>query len=424
MHSTHASLMEVVDTSGIWNGEQRKTHAFQLSPNVFELSGQRKAELDELAVAINDCLAGISRIVAIGEQVDLCSSQSSYRLFIKALKAGLPHKLPTNRPKTLPILRKCDLLVGEDDKIWIAEIDATNPRSWGYSVLGRGISRCIAPDSPMLPGVAPYIARELKQRKTVEVTFLYGDTQRFYRPEFDIIAHELKEYGITMTPVNETEVRVKDGQLTHFRSGELLSHTLVDLPPMNQNGELISWLKQATITGEVQYLVAPKYFLAAKTMLGLLSNPEGDEDIESLLRSQISAGSLSTLRTHLPRTWIIGQTWTAPVLSPDTEYVLKRSVSSGMKNIFFSSEGSFEAAMTAASLEKNGANVLQEEIPNQPFVWETFDRNGRLGEAQTHFLRLTAYMSRQAVEDIAITACTSKRVHGGKSAIITGTVLV
>ncbi len=424
MDTLHDKMSSAIAKTGIWSGKQRQSHAFQFCPHSFELDAAQRAELDRLAVAIDDCLNGISRIVAISEQPDLCSSQSIYQRVGRVLKPGSPHKLPATRPKNLPILRKCDILVDADGHFWLAEVDATNPRSWGYSILGRQLSACQHPDQATLPGVAPLIADELKHRGTTEVTFLYGDTQRFYRPEFEIITRELRAHGIAMQAVNETEVQVLDDQLMRRTTREPLSHTLVDLPPMNHNGQLIKWLKAATLSGEVQYLIPPKYFLAAKTLLGLLSNPTGEEALEALLHSQISKSSLATVRAHLPQTWIVGRDWPEPPRPNGTGLILKRSISSGMKNIFFSTEAGFAEALAEALTDKHGSNILQTEIQNRAFAWQVFGDDGQLIPAQDRYLRLTAYMSRQAVEDIAVTACTTKRVHGGKTAIITGTILV
>jgi hypothetical protein len=59
------------------------------------------------------------------------------------------------------------------------------------------------------------------------------------------------------------------------------------------------------------------------------------------------------------------------------------------------------------------------------FDWDAHDPvTERKLEPAEWQLRLTAYLSYTAVEDIAVTACMDKAVHGGSKAILTGTKLV
>jgi len=423
MQSPFPAMQATIQETGIWSGERVRTHAFQVSPSVFELSAEQRAELDELAIATDEALTGISRIMAISERSDLYGPAAPYAKVGSTLKLGTPYKLPNNRPRNLPILRKCDLLIDEQGHIWIAEIDATNPRSWGYSIIGRRLSECVRPGAEMLPGVAAFIASECKRRKVSELTFLFGNTQRFYEPEFRIIARELKQLGINMVVIDEVDVDVSTGAMRHARSGEMLPTTLIDFPFMNRNKSLIDWLRAGVMDGSQQFLVPPKHFLASKALLGVLSNAGGDPAIETLLRSQISEAALVCIRTHLPMTRIIGKGWDVPDLGDYRGMVLKQAVSSGMRNIYFGGEPEFNEALTAASRER-GAHILQAEVSNRQYDWRRFDATGQLLPTERWQLRLTAYFSRSGVEDIAITARTDRAVHGSKDAIITGTVLV
>ncbi|MCC7289179.1 hypothetical protein IT414_02190 [bacterium] len=423
MDTMFAELQETVRETGIWNGEQERSHAFQLSPDVYELGSDQLNQLNQLAPAIDEVLGGISRIVAISEQPDLCGKMLPYGRIGNTLKQGTPYKLPNNRPRNLPILRKCDLLIDEQGHIWLAEIDATNPRSWGYSIIGRRICQVLRPEAAQLPGVAAYIAAECRRRRIDAVTFLFGDTQRFYEPEFAIIARELKLLGIEMAVINELQVDVHSGVMRHARTGEVLPPTLIDMPPMNYNKPLIDWLRAGLKSGTLQCLISPKHFLASKSLLGVVSNAVGDPAIEALVRSQISESALRVVRSHLPMTHIIGRDWTTPQLSNHHGLVLKQSVASGMRGIYFGDEPEFGEALLAASRQR-GANILQREVTNRRFAWQRFDERGQLDPPGEWQLRLTAYFSRTGVEDIAITARPNKAVHGAKDAILTGTVLV
>jgi hypothetical protein len=89
--------------------------------------------------------------MGIAERADLYPSTSGYTNLRRNLSLGTAYQLPNNQPAKLPMLRKCDLVVGANDRLWLAEIDATNPRSWGYSLIGRAIVQALDPQTELLP---------------------------------------------------------------------------------------------------------------------------------------------------------------------------------------------------------------------------------------------------------------------------------
>jgi hypothetical protein len=195
---TYQELHATVASTGIWDGGRQTSHGFVLSPDVFEMSRVDADKLAELGRAVNECLLGISRVMAIVAS-NLAGRNVTYRYINRLLGRGAMLNLSRAlKPGALPMLRKVDLVPGEDGNLWIAEIDATNPRSWGYSLIGRALCRTIHPEATMLGGVVPFIAEQLKRRGVNELVFLYGHTQRFYAPEFAVLARELSGYGITM----------------------------------------------------------------------------------------------------------------------------------------------------------------------------------------------------------------------------------
>lgn len=421
------TVRQAVESTGIWQGDQRYSHTFLLSPNAFELSAEQRRSLDRLAHDLQECLFGVSAIMGIAEQADLYPSTSGYTNLRRSLSLGTAYQLPNNQPAKLPMLRKCDLVVGTDGQLWLAEIDATNPRSWGYSIVGRSIVQTLDPQAQLLPGVAPIIAKWLSRQGVGAVTFLYGDTQRFYRPEFEIIASELDQLGIKMVVINESEVVVKDDCLLDGRSGEVLPEWLVDMPAMNRNKPLIDWLRSQIDRQQAKFLIPPKYFLGSKALLAMLSNPLRDQQLEHLLLSQIRCDTLERVRRFIPPAIVVGNKLTDSQLANFTSYhptVLKAAVSSGMKGVVFSDEPGFAQALKVARNSK-GSAILQHVASGRVFYWDAHDpvAERKLEPAEWQ-LRLTAYLSYTAVEDIAVTACMDKAVHGGSKAILTGTKLV
>ncbi len=412
--------------TGIWDeGRRHGSHSFLLSPDVYRISADWMVELDELAKAVQRCLLGVSRLVAIASDSSLHNPSDAYGLLYQRLTRGAPYNLHALRPANIPLLCKVDLMVDRDGNFKIAEIDATNPRSWGYSVIGRRLCALASPESQMLPGVIAYLAKHLSRQNAKEVCFLYGHTQRFYAPEFAIVAGELKSFGIQMTVIDEIDVVVKPDHLLDAKSGAVLPEWFIDFPMMNRNKPLIDWLKGAARERRVEFVIPPKHFLSSKAVLATLCKSGGDASSERLLLTQIAEGDLFLVRHYLPPTRLVAK-GEAPgdIRSRVAErpHLLKACVSSGMKGVVFSDEAGFEQTLETA-LNQNGGYVLQQEVNGLPHRFGVYGPNGTLAETHDWFVRLTGYFSRDGLQDIAVSACRDKRVHGGTQAIVTGTVI-
>lgn len=416
---TYDQLRAAVMATGLWNdGRGQGNHRFALSASVFTLSAQQVGRLTELGRAVDACLLGVSRLMAIGADSNLCGNNEGYRQLRRSLGRGAAYGVADAlKPGALPLLRKVDIVPGADDNLWIAEIDATNPRSWGYSLVGRELCKVAAPGEPMLPGVVPFIAAHLAKRKVQELVFLHGNTQRFYAPEFAIVADAMAAHGVTMYVADEDDVVIDGGEATLKATGQKLPRCFVDFPFMNHNKPLIDWLAAGARNRTVDFLVPPKHYLSSKVLLALLSNPDGDERVEHLLRSQIEPSDLAVLRRHLPETRLVDSK--LPAGREGT--VLKKAVSSGMKGVVFSDAPGFDTALAQAQKEP-GTYVLQRQVEPAAFPFATLEPQAAL-QTNSWFVRLTAYMSYRGVEDVAVTARTDKRVHGATDAILTGTVI-
>ncbi len=416
--------MQVPLQCGIWDGDPSDPHGFVLAPYSFELTQTERDQLNSFSTHLYKCLAGVAKLVAIGEQAEL-GSGTAFEPMSQALRRDTNYQLPTSFPARLPYLCKVDV-VKTAQGFQVVEIDATNPRSWGYSIMGRQLAQTINPGALLLPGVVEALSKFSILKRTGAVTFLYGDTQRFYNREFRVFASAMKDAGVDVHVVNEREVVIRNNQLatTH---GESLPHTLVDLPAMNRNPALIDWLKQATIDDQVRYLVPPQYFLAAKNTMGLLSNAVLDPRVEALLNCLVNPASLAALREFLPETWMVDKTfpddWADTICEKPQNWALKRSVSSGAKGVWLGDDEGFEEAFRVAR-KQPGSHILQAMAEPLQHSISYYDPDGSLQQADDWQLRLTLYCSPRRVEDIAITARRSRLVHGATDAILAGTVLV
>ena len=425
MTVSHAQLTGLIEDTGIWAGSRRQTHSFVPSPDLFELSEPMRVELDRLARALDRGLLGASRLMAIAADSSLHRSPSVYTTFARTLGHGAPYNLGTFvKPSRLPLYRKLDL-VPSPTGLMIVEIDATNPRGLGYTTMGRLQAGLIAPDAELLPGAVAHIATYLHKQGVTEVTFLYGDRQRFYLPEFEIVARAYAEFGITLTPVNEVDVLVKEFGLINGQTDQALGNWFVDLPFLSHNGPLVAWFRDAVRDNRVNFVVPPKHFLSSKALLALFTNPVGNPDVEALLRTQIDPAELDVLRAHIPATYLVDKTRPFGFyreVAGTGRWVLKASVSSGMKGVVFSDEEGFDAALASAAASKRATNILQAEVPGREYHFTTFDAAHQPVTSGGWHLRLIAMMGPNSVLDCMATARQHKAVHGAPDAILTGVV--
>ena len=420
----YQDLLELVAQTGIWNGSATDPHQFVLSPFTYEISEGRLNTLNEFSRNLHACMHTVTRAVAIGENQSL-GAGTVFGDFAKATKAGTPYNLPTLYPNRIPFLCKVDMVEDEDGSLRAVEIDATNPRSWGYSILGRQLAQAIKPEAKLLPGVVNLLTNFGPIKKLGAITFLYGHTQRFYLPEFLLFAKSMRQAGVDVKVACETEVTVcADG--IYWRDGNKLPELLVDFPPMNRNAGLIAWLKQAYLDDRVRFVIPPSYFLASKATLTVLSAGQYDRNFEAVKHMVQPHHSPQrkicryVADTAMVESGVWGNIESAGENSAD--WVLKRCVSSGAKGVWVGGEEGFEEALLDAT-ESPGQFVLQKQIQTKTHTLSHFQA-GELLESDGWRLRLTVYCSPRGVADIAITARQGKLVHGATDAILTGTVVV
>jgi len=418
----HEILTKVITDSGLWKDDRKKTHSFVLSPSVFQISVAAKKELEQLGHAINDCLFGLSHIAVIAYDKVL-NYRGAWMLVRQVLSTGVPkiyQELQGMNIKHLPKMLKVDLMVSEDGRFRIAEIDGHNKHGLGYSTLCKQFCQAVSPEVTVFPGVVATLAKEVRTRGYDEVKLFYADQERFYVPEFEVVAQEFARHNINCQVVSEMSA-----------TSEFLEKGLfLDLPFLYQRPGLYQTIVPAYKEGKVQFVIPPKPFFGAKGVLALLRNDTNDKHLEALLHSFIKKESLELVRNYIPQTFLVGKhaTRSAQVMElvASKPYVLKESISSGMKGVFFSNEKDFMEALKRA--EKSSMNwVLQEQVENQPqtFSWIEEQENGEpiLKTGDGWYMRVIAqYIGRQLAE-VIVTSRRDRAVHGGKDCIQLGTMI-
>lgn len=448
----HEKLLQVMDESKLWEGSQRHSHGFLLSPDVYHVSDEHQKQLEKLCPALNECLSGFGRLVAIAQTPEFARTDTM-KLINTVANVSAPsyyRDAQSRKPSSLPVVCKCDLMDATDGTLKIAEIDGINKHGFGYGALVNRLRDAIHDYSPdnCYPGIAHTIAQAINQPKMkyracpepngrysrrnlppmvsytelewCELGLLFGEHERFYLPEFAIFASEMERYMVKVKLIGEHDLKIKDGEITN-----LPSRILVDLPACVRNPGISAALAKMYVEGSVDFLLPPKPFLSSKGVMALLRNEEDDQDLECTLRSQISQAALATVRAHIPSTYLVTKKnldfvrYTLP--GSGKSYVLKAVISNGMKGTIFMEDSRYEKTLAGCNQTADGSYILQEEVQNKPETFNYFQPNGELRD-DTWYKRVIVHFARGHVADIDITARRDKHVHGAKDCLQLGVI--
>ncbi len=415
----YEKLRSVITQSGLWNGTRESTHAFLLSPSVFEITREQEHELRELGIAIRECQFGLSHIAVIAHDSSL-NYRGAWRMVRRVCCAGVPkiyQGFQQRDIRSIPALLKVDLMVDATGAFKIGEIDGHNKHGLGYSTLCVLLRDALYPEATKLPGVVKVLSDEIRRLGHSSLKLLYADQERFYLPEFEIARTEFQNNGIECIVASEMEVD----------AGFVSSGLFLDLPFMYKRKDLYDSIIAGYNRGEVSFIIPPKPFLGSKGVLGLLRNDCNDSHLEALLRSFIAPSSLELVRKYIPETFLVGKEAlgideiTSKISSK--RYVLKEAISSGMKGVYFSDEPDFSKVLEGATKSLMHW-VLQEEVVNQSQTFSWFDSQQEVRTASDWLMRVTIQYVQRSVGDIIVTARRGdKAVHGGKDAIFIGATI-
>lgn len=419
----HSKLTAVISESGIWNGTRKESHAFLLSPSVYQVTETQRQELLMLGFALYDCLLGLSHIAVVAYDQSI-NYGGAWLLARRVFSTEVPkvyQELQGMNVKHIPRLLKVDLMVDRNGNFKIAEIDGHNKHGLGYSTLGLRFRNALYPQAKAFPGIVKTLAEEMERLGHADLKLFYADQERFYVPEFEIAKQEFAKHGINCMVVSEMDTN----------EAFLESGLFLDLPFLYHKTEFYKTIVSAYKNSMVEFIIPPKPFLGAKGVLALLRNDGGDEHLEALLRSFIKKQSLEAVRKYIPETLLVGKQAegidSVKKRVSRKKFVLKESISSGMKGTVFSDEACFDSVL-ARACATNMNWILQEEIVNQPqtFSWfESVNGNGpEIRTANDWFMRVTVQYVNRNLGDMIITACRDKAVHGGKNCLQIGTIVL
>lgn len=416
----HNELTQVIQESGLWTGAREESHAFLLSPSVYRITQDQQMDLQKLGFAIQNCLAGLSHISVIANDAGL--NYSEHWLYARRIfSSGVPkvyHELQGLNVKHTPKLLKVDLMVDQAGRFKIAEIDGHNKHGLGYSTLAMRFRNALYSREKTLPGVVSLLSSELKRLGYDKIKLFYADRERFYLPEFEVAQQEFLKHDINCVIASESDVS----------ESFLMDGIFLDLPLLYDRQSLYQTIIPAYKNGDVEFIIPPKPFLGAKGVLALLRNDTQDESLEALLITFIKKQSLELVRQYIPETFLIGKQAQGMEFIQERisnkNYILKESISGGMKGTVFSHEDCFDGILAKACSTKMNW-ILQEEVINQPQTFSWFDRgSSEVQVANDWLMRVVVHFVSRQMGDITVTACREKAVHGGKNCLQIGTIIV
>ncbi|MDP3999822.1 MAG: hypothetical protein Q8Q11_00075 [bacterium] len=383
-------------------------------------------QLVELGEDLEACLRGLGRMASFAADPKGYHSRA-WGMLKRIFRTGIPElyrEIQLSDPERLPRILKVDLMETADGSYRIAEVDGHNKHGLGYSTLAATLRRLVAPDAPVLPGAARVIAEQLAEDGRAELLLLYGDQERFYLPELEVLRSELAKHGVEARIASELECSVRNG--TVLVDGHPGPRLWMDLPYLHQNAELGPRIAELYRDGGIDLLIPPKPFLGSKALLAVLRNDEQNPELEEILREYIPERHLLGIRRSIPETYVLRRK-PRPVdgvaLCRERPFVLKESISSGMKGTVFGDDPAFDQQLAAAG-RSYYRFVLQEYVDGRarPFRYYSSEDGAALREADW-FTRVTVHYALPRVADVIVTARQDKAVHGAPDCLQLGTVL-
>lgn len=388
------SLESYLVTCGYWgHAELRRRHAYVLSPSVYQVSPKQEADLDRLARKTYAAVKLLNaRLIALGEKSTHLSNGDA--AFLKLANSASRSLLrPEDGETRIPPVIKVDLVQNGAGEYSIVEVDVYNPRGFGYAaLLEESVPEHL--HSLRYPGVAGLLKhfRSVTTDRDIGWHVLVSEFERYYLTAYRVLAQSFSKRDFQISILGEADV----AQGRRNFGGPAVG--LLAIPEsLHTHPELRDALLAQYKSGELHTLYPPVAYLGSKAFLPFLRSCEGMEEF-------------------IPSTWLLGKK--NPLPPVNGVRVLKASVSSGMKGVYFSDldAGEFETALEKVRSLKNPAWILQNHVPQEPLPITVFEDDGTR-TVRDYYLRVTAYISENGIVDAEVTGRTDRKVHGAPDCI-------
>jgi hypothetical protein len=402
---TYKELVEYHIYNNFWKSEFDKRYGYVLSPEPFVLNDEIKSQLLDIGKVIKVYQEGCKNLFSLAKN-EHGRLFNTINYIFKSACEGLP-LLQTNRNSALC---KVDLIIDEQNQLKILEVDIYNPRGIPYVVFLRDIFKEYR--SNYLIGVESVIKRELNNRATSSLLWVYADKERYYENGFLQLKRILQNnLGINVLYMNALNIEDKEGKF----------NAILNVPAcLNKPTEIITRgkLVREYKKDDNKFLYPIIPWMGSKSLLGIISNASKIQSVDELVFESFE--NIELLRNYIPPSILIGKYFkddTKKWVSSNNDSVLKKSVSSGHKNVYFSDDINFHTNIESALSHKQPAYILQKCIKSKKILLPYFEKNGKISKDYWN-LRLTVHVDLNGdVVDAEITGRRDQFVYGSIDSI-------
>lgn len=420
---------EFYERIGMWSPFDAGKYDFRLSPDVLELTLVQKKELDEMAMLIygeGGYLDGSVRLIKLTEDPKFTGTRVGgairKSLFFGIRKDEQALQLVDD---VLPFISRLDLVLtdgsdADNTSFKIVEVEGDKTHAFGYVTMPVHFNNIVSGNSQPL-GVVEALGKKLQERGGVdlETTLIVGESEAFYERELSVFAKIANESGLNLSVVREKKLDV--GRL---------NGVVVSIPTLTPAGLKGSGIESADlysryVSGAIDCLIPPKRFLGNKSLLGIIKNSLGDEELERVLRETFSSTALAGLRKYIPDTVAVNKGNSRIVAdlyeSGPEEWVVKEIMSSGMRGVKLPDKATPDEVIEArASLIRQQPYnfILQRKVPQKRCEFKFAERDN-LGTVKSApmFMRISPFVTGDGVAAVGVTARETPAVHGARDAI-------
>lgn len=413
--TTHGQLIDLHENYyGFWKGIERKQrHSYVLTPHTFDLTPYMVKQLDEIGILVADYQNGLRGMYQhLTENVDNDPIAGMFRRVLKNAASGMEIQ---SSDRNVPIC-KVDVMVGADDRLYIAEIDTYNPRGIPFSIFLQDIQYQIdaANKQSLYPGTIPILLDFLDGSDTWY--WCYAHKERYYKPSFDILAQVLeRDYGITTKLIDLETHALKDSQLPSNAKFSIIPWGChYDTEKRN-----VKFLEELYKRKPENFLYPPTPWTSSKGWLALVADPLQKKEFE-FYQQFFKQNSLFT--KYIPETVLLTKRFMGDADLFQQQYtnvILKENVSSGMKGVLTAGDALFAQKIQEANKMKNPNWTLQRLLDQKTFSIPYYDEKG-VEQEKDWYLRICVYVAGDGrILDAEITARPEPDVHGAPDCLMT-----
>lgn len=405
MHPICSRLIDYHITSGYWESANDMRYGYILSPEPFPLNVHLQRQLSEIGEAIANYQRGIRKLYELIETNRGRKSDLIRTLFRQSCD-GLP--LICNE-KPFPLC-KVDLIIDNENNLKIVEIDAYNPRAIPFVSFFKDVFYEFS--SNFYLGVEKILAKQVAMKDSNTIVWPYSNRERYYsRGIMQLKRILFNNCGIRLQTFNAIE---------HLSAHNLPSMILIIPTGLHTPAEVLTKEKliERYYQNESDFIFPLHPWAATKSMLAIISNDTHDSETDELLRA--ANLNLDLLRHYIPKSILVGKYQERVIhqwMNRRTDFILKKSFSSGHKGVFYNDSSEFPSVFNEAIALKRPSYILQETINQKAFTLPFFEPMGTIRKDQW-YVRLTAHIDENgAIVDAEITGRRHPCVYGALDSI-------